>query len=255
MSASDTGKSLVKFFNLHGFNDDLNRSFGIGGSKHDYVMEKFAEVNGTERLLFILQDYYHPANFINAPDVYNQFLEDLNKYLKFDKLQARNLGGDIQFIQASGNVIVPEKLEGIGHAYIAEQIQKCNSKIATNDYSGAITNARSLVEHVLEHLHLELIAEELEEVELPKKYKKVAKLLNLNPENHSSDEIKQMLSGFFSVIGGFSCFRNDWSDSHARKYNPEKHHAVLAVNSALTICEFLFSSYSYQKQKEKEQVA
>jgi hypothetical protein len=43
------------------------------------------------------------------------------------------------------------------------------------------------------------------------------------------------------------------SDAHARRYNPEKRHSKLAVNSAKTLSEFLIESFEKQFRKEKEE--
>lgn len=252
MSQRGTGKELVRFFNGHGFDDDINRGFGLGASKYSYVQENFARLNFNGQLVDVLKDFYSPINFIKNPEWLETFTNDLNKYLKFDALHVEILDNEIRFSQTDGNLIKPTKLDEINHEYIAEQIQKCNIKVLSGDYSGAITNARSLVEHLLEHIYTQVSGNDFTTDKLPKKYEEVQKVLNLAPKEYSSSEIKSILSGFIAIINGMACFRNDWSDSHARKYNPEKHHAVLAVNSALTVSEFLYSSFEYQKQKGKE---
>jgi len=38
-------------------------------------------------------------------------------------------------------------------------------------------------------------------------------------------------------------------DRHATAKHPEKHHAKIAVNGAMIICEFLIDSFEYQQQK------
>lgn len=146
------------------------------------------------------------------------------------------------------------ELKNLTHLHIQEQIDKCQEKIQSEDYSGAITNARTLLEHLFEHIYKEITHQEFDSDKLTAKYKALSKNLNLDPANleTSTDELKQILSGFVSVINGFACFSNDWGDRHARKFNPLRHHAQLAVNSAFTLCEFLLSSYEYQKnEKEK----
>lgn len=35
-------------------------------------------------------------------------------------------------------------------------------------------------------------------------------------------------------------------DRHPRRYKPDKRHAILAVNSALVIAQFLVETYNYQ---------
>ena len=64
-----------------------------------------------------------------------------------------------------------------------------------------------------------------------------------------SDTLKQILSGLTGIVNGLSGLRNLMSDSHARSYKPDKHHAKLAVNAAKTLADFLFETKEYQVQK------
>ena len=151
-------------------------------------------------------------------------------------------------------------LEKLSHNYIQENMNKCNDKIQAKDYSGAITNARSLIEHLLEYLHQQLTGNDIDNDNLLAKYKALSQKLNLDPaivnskvsekNRTSAQDIKQLLSGFVSILSGVACFSNNWADRHARKFDPQKHHAQLAVNSAFTICDFLLSSFEYQYKCE-----
>ncbi|MFZ5365572.1 MAG: abortive infection family protein [Patescibacteria group bacterium] len=56
----------------------------------------------------------------------------------------------------------------------------------------------------------------------------------------------------FSIINGISGFSNTVSDRHGKTsklHKPDKHHAVLAVNTAKTMSEFLINSYEKQYQR------
>ena len=55
--------------------------------------------------------------------------------------------------------------------------------------------------------------------------------------------LKAILDGLQKQVGGLFQLANKASDRHARRYNPAKHHAKLAVNAAFTLCEFLLESY------------
>lgn len=59
--------------------------------------------------------------------------------------------------------------------------------------------------------------------------------------------LKAILDGLQKQVGGLFQLANKASDRHARRYNPAKHHAKLAVNAAFTLCEFLLESYEYQQ--------
>ena len=49
-----------------------------------------------------------------------------------------------------------------------------------------------------------------------------------------------------NVINGLDEVRNEYGDAHGKSkknYRPETRHALLAINAARTITEFLLSSY------------
>ena len=59
--------------------------------------------------------------------------------------------------------------------------------------------------------------------------------------------VLQILSGLDSIVGGLAGLSNNSGDRHANKFNTKKHHARLAVNSTMTLVDFLLESKEYQK--------
>lgn len=181
-------------------------------------------------------------------------IEFINQYLSYEKHQVILVGGHAKVRDLNGidvDFVHPFKCsKDDAHLFIDEQVKKCDEKIASGDYYGAITNARSLVEAILTEIEKELDASAPEyDGDLVKLYKRVAKLLNLGPERKDiSDTLKQILNGLSSIIAGLAGLRNKMSDAHVASYKPSKHHAKLAVNSAKTICDFLFESKQYQRK-------
>lgn len=146
-----------------------------------------------------------------------------------------------------------KELERISFAYIHEQVSKCNSKIAEKDFDGAVTNARTLIESICLFI-LESTTKQKQSYDgnLIKLYKSVATILNMSPGDYEDDHLKQILSGVFSIINGVSGLRNTFSDSHGsapsqQHYKIDERHAILTVNLAKTITEYLFLSYEKSK--------
>lgn len=142
-----------------------------------------------------------------------------------------------------------KELDRISFEYIHEQIRKCNSKIADKDFDSAVTNARTLIESICLFI-LESKTKQKYDYEgnLIKLYKSVASLLKMSPGDYEDDNLRQILSGVFSIINGISGLRNIFSDSHGSApskttYKIDERHAILAVNLAKTITEYLFLSY------------
>lgn len=146
-------------------------------------------------------------------------------------------------------LVAAKELDRISFEYIHLQIKKCNSKIADKDFDGAITNARTLIESICLFI-LESKTKEKHDYDgnLIRLYKSVASLLKMSPGDYVDDNLKQILSGVFSIINGVSGLRNNFSDSHGSapsntNYKIDERHAILTVNLAKTITEYLFLSY------------
>jgi len=146
-------------------------------------------------------------------------------------------------------LVETKELDRISFEYIHEQIRKCNSKIADKDFDGAVTNARTLIESICLFI-MESKTKQKQDYDgnLIKLYKAVASLLQMSPVDYADDNLKQIFSGVFSIINGVSGLRNNFSDSHGSApstttYKIDVRHAILTVNLAKTITEYLFLSY------------
>ena len=121
-------------------------------------------------------------------------------------------------------------------------------KIKDKDFSGAITNSKSLIEQIIRDLCNKLEVEFIDN-DLGKAFKNIQIKMNLNPKNYELDGFKKILNGLVNIVTGIAEIRNKASDSHSRIYEPLEHHAVLCVNASITFSNFIFSSYIYQKEK------
>lgn len=158
-----------------------------------------------------------------------------------------------RLIAGGGVEVTPAKvLDTLSHEYIGEQVAKCKAKMGNGDHSGAITNARTMVETVLLALEKELFDEsEDHKGEMLRHYKRVASRLNLDAgQPELITPLRQVLSGLASVVTGLAAVRNSASDAHGRFRKTEEHHARVAVNAAMTLTDFLLSTYEYQKVRK-----
>ena len=136
---------------------------------------------------------------------------------------------------------------------ITEHLEKARAKVETGDHAGAIASAYTLVEEFLKELLRKSNTPFNEnEGDIRALYKVVATPLNLDPKgDHLEKYLKAIIDGLQRQIGGLYEVANKASDRHARRYNPAKHHAKLAVNTAFTLCEFLLESYEYQQRRKE----
>lgn len=159
---------------------------------------------------------------------------------------------NVDFDIEAAELVETKELDKISFEYIHEQIQKCDSKIADKDFDGAITNARTLVESICLFI-LESKTGQAQDYDgnLIKLHKLVASCLKMSPGDYDDANLKHILSGVFSIINGVSGLRNTFSDSHGtapskKTYKIDERHAILTVNLAKTISEYLFLSYENQ---------
>lgn len=250
LSPYRSGPDLVSLFNDLGLNDIYEQGFP---SRWAYAEGAIRRLNGKPELIRLFETVFDPREYLDSKFKIEDALGFINQYLSYEKYKVivingyakmRNLqGADVEFLYPFKNS------EKDAHIFIDEQVEKCDLKITTGDYYGAITNARSLLEAVLTEIESSLDSNAPEyDGDLLRLYKRVSKLLNLGPDRKDiSDTLRQILSGLNSIVCGLSGLRNKMSDAHVASYKPSKHHAKLAVNAAKTLADFLFDTKGYQQ--------
>ena len=222
--------------------DVENKKYIISGGSKAHRLRGFWKVEDDAiviKLNLALLDYLRTQTIIKEEnktlynEVYDHWLALKHKHIATVGVQSINSIGD----------------NPLNQEFITEQLSKMQKKITENDYSGAITNARTLVEQILIEVGDKIGADITVKGDLLKLYKNVSKELKLNPAEYDEDGFKQILRGLTNIVNGIASVRNSFSDSHGRKYKPSLHHAKLMVNSAHTICEFIVDTYQYQRGK------
>lgn len=242
-----SGPKLVSFYNECGFDDVYENGFP---SRWKYSTDKIVESNGTQRLKRIIEDFVDPRRFAGDEQTVDKIVNDINQLIKYDGFALIKKGDIHKIADIQGNFIEPETVSTIGHEFVSEQIDKCQQKIATDDFNGAITNARTLCEAVLIH-----IIETVEKVEIKNDgnisnlWTRAKKALKIDLKNDEiPDFVFQVLSGLDTTINGLAGLSNNAGDRHANKFNTKRHHAKLAVNSVMTLCDFLIDVLNEKKK-------
>jgi hypothetical protein len=82
--------------------------------------------------------------------------------------------------------------------------------------------------------------------DLTRLYKATAGAMEIAPDQHSEQVIKQILSGVSTVVTGIGSLRNSLSDAHGRgkrAVRPAPRHAKLAVNAGFAVAGFLIDTH------------
>jgi len=194
-------------------------------SRSQYTEAMLQRFNKSILLDKVFREYFKPVNFVSTNSDVGKIIYELNKYLKFEgyelvimtenevglrNLSVTNVTADFQNLP----------LDELSDDLIESQLNKCEQKIVSGDFDGAITNARTLIEGVFIRIIGCITGKQVEnDGDLIKLYKKVQHVLNLEPGRKDiSDSLKQILSGLNSIVNGLAAMRNKMSDAHATTY-------------------------------------
>lgn len=144
--------------------------------------------------------------------------------------------------------VAASKTELLILAYVEEMQAKTDRSFVAGDFEAAVTTARTVLEAVLEELHLTLLGcAATHSGDLQVLYKAVSKQLGADDKREVLDEhFKTVARGLVQIVAGLSPLRNAMSDAHPRKAKPQPHHARAIVNASKTVTAFLIESYVYQ---------
>jgi hypothetical protein len=249
-----SGPQLVRFFNQFGARDGYPAGGGFP-TRRIYAQDKVRELNGSAALKAAIGKALDPREFSRAEKSIDDAVLLVNENLKYDGFEVARDGHLYKVRElAAGRVQLDpgaHVADELTQLTIDENIRKCETKLSEGDFSGAITNARSLIEGVLIGIERDLDPSAPSyDGDLVRLYRRTQKLLNLGPDRKDiSEPLKQVLSGLLSVINGLAALRNKMSDAHAATYRPSRHHAKLAVYAATTLADFLFETKDYQQRK------
>jgi len=247
-----SGPELIDFFNQFGFDEVYAQGFP---SRWFYTETKLVELNGSEQFPLVVEQALDPRHYIGTKFNLNDAAQYLTEFLELDGFQLRKVGKTYVIQKVGVDTI------SFDHAFtesgktnidfINEQISKCTEKMNSCDYDGAITNARSFLEAVLLEIENKISGVSSKyNGDLPKLYKRVQKLINLEPDRKDiADSLKQVLRGFVNIVNGLAPLRNKMSDAHVREHRPQMHHAKLVINSVCTVATFFLESIEYQVEK------
>ena len=175
LSSYRTGPDLGHLFNYDGANDEYGQGFP---SRWQYAQNKLRGLNGTPELSALLCKVLDPRKFMDSEHQPGPAIEYLNQWLKYDHYEIALEGGLAKVRNLQGDHVEArhpfQDSKEHAHLFINEQIEKSERKIQGEDYDGAITNARSLVEAVLTLIESSLDSDPPQyDGDLPRLYKRV----------------------------------------------------------------------------------
>lgn len=147
---------------------------------------------------------------------------------------------------APGAMAVTDRLGELGDWDAVRRSWDAALDKVVRDPEGAITATRTTLESICKHICDERGAAYEDNWDLAKLYKTAAASMDIAPDQHTEQIIKQILSGVGTVVGGLAAMRNSLSDAHGRgkaSVRPAPRHAKLAVNAGFAVAGFLIDTH------------
>jgi hypothetical protein len=235
-----SGPLLVEFFNELGFHDEYGRGFP---SRWYYTEEKLKTLNKQGQIDKVLVKYLSPINWIENRDKLEKIVAQLNQYLDYNGYEIVIKGKKFTIVDKEYSLVQTHFGDTIINSeQVQKQIDKCELRIKENDYAGAVTSARVILETVLLSIYKRHSGDEYKfKGNLPKLSKDVLKELNLTIKPDSPFYFKNIVSGLTSVVHGVASLSNELGDRHGKIGNSilPREYAILICDAVKIIAEFL----------------
>lgn len=218
-----------------------------------YVVISLKNINFTHKIYQVVETYF--SQLYNYTSSVEEVLAYINSEFTKDNYEVVQMEETEEFkvyslddSMVNYDCIFKEKELG-NYILINQQCEKCIKKIETGDYMGAITNASSLLEQLLQEIILDQTLKKTVKYsyKLQEFMRNVLKQLNIG---HNNSSIQKKISfdfkkGFINLVDGINLMRNNMSDAHRilPGLEPTRQEALLAVNTAKTIANFIVAEY------------
>lgn len=218
-----------------------------------YVVISLKNINFTHKIYQVVETYF--SQLYNYTSSVEEVLAYINSEFTKDNYEVVQMEETEEFkvyslddSMVNYDCIFKEKELG-NYILINQQCEKCIKKIETGDYMGAITNASSLIEQLLQEIidHNGFHQNISYNSKLKLFLDDVLEALGLTKglTRPKSNVYKKLKTGFSYLTDGLYVMRNTMSDAHrvVKGFEPSKKEALLAVNTAKTIANFIVAEY------------
>lgn len=261
----DGSNSIGIRISTHAYLDDFFGEHGIAVADAPSINKKIRatiermNTTATEHpdLKRLLEQVADPRYYTGGEHV--RSVEYLNSALRSDGLEIRQIGDSYRLFATGINAVAASALVTKADAFDLVSVQSDFERAvseAEDDPAGAITAACSTVESVCKCILDEMKKPYPTNKDIKGLVGEVAKHLNLSPGRDDlpkewEQDIRQILSGLFNVVGGIGALRTHAGDAHGKGKNPvpaDARIARLAVHAASTISLFFIETWQRTKR-------
>ena len=177
-------------------------------------------------------------------------IKDINDILEISNCSLQIINDE--YILKSLKDIHPnvDELKKIDNDYIQSIVTRAIDDISNNNLDSAITKARTMLEEIFCYVIENEKETPVDNGKIDDLYKQVKQILNMNTNPNLDSRINGLLSALTQIVNQIGRMRNVSSDSHgvgSARFKINSHHAMLCVNSAMVVGEFILSTYKHKK--------
>jgi Abortive infection C-terminus len=236
-----------------------NVAFDVANrSRVPAVQELLTDLNNDpverDTLARLIEAVADPQDFIDEPEKFDAVIEYMNKRLRFDECELRQIGHTVRLVALATNTVaaaaLKDKAKALSLGSVHDDFERALSQ-ANTDPAGAITAACSTVESVCKCILDEMGKSYPTNKDIKGLVGEVAKYLNLSPGRKDlptewEQDIRTILSGLFNVIAGIGSLRTHAGDAHGKGKNSvpaDARIARLAIHAASTVSLFYIETW------------
>lgn len=250
-----TVERIERYFCLGNFFPDDTHVSTVIGEQRILVEQYFAAIDFTSieevnRFFLVLEEIIHDLQpsqnrfpWQHPSDLAEEHNERLQRFLKREGVEL--IEGHLRIAQG----VVETGLTDISEQSILRYVNRAKQRLTEEDYPAAITISYTLVESFLKTLLRNLEVEFRDtQGDIRQLYNDLKEPMQLNPAGQNIESyVRIILDGLQKIVAGLYDLANNAGDRHAGRYEPDRHHAQLAVNAAFTLCEYLLAVWEAQQ--------
>ena len=253
-----TGKDICEFSSKIGLNQEYNDCNKL--SRKEYMLNtlEYAILNKKINLffkeLFKLKRFRKmelPIEMSNIDQLYwetvHKFFFKINEILHFEDCHIEYDMQTFEFCLLDDKKEISlksEKIQQVDSDYIKKLKEQIDKVIKIGDYESAITKSRTMIEEILVYGIEKKKEIPTEKGNINNLYSQFKGLYKMHQDKSMDKRVNNLLSGLEKIITSISQMRDKNSDSHgvgSKRIKIKEHHAVLFVNAAITMSNFLLA--------------
>lgn len=254
--ASYEAEIIDRYFELGGFLPNRDYEDRTAKNEQAALVEKyyhnidFTDNSSLDRFLLVLGEILYDLNpsrckysWQHPSDLAEQHFDRLLRFLTLDGIQYL----DERLFVNRDTIDLPDfsELTDVKIETIRSYIDEARKRLAAGNYPAVLTLAYTLIEEFLKVLLRGLSVEfKQSSGNIVHLYGALKDPLNLHPNGDNIERhTRTILEGLSKQIAAIYGLANKGGDRHARVFEPEKHHAQLALNASILLCDYLMSMW------------